>query len=354
VKILVVGNFYPEAFGLHIAETLERMGHTVRRFEPGFRPGRFGGRIGHRLDQAMGVVHAATDGIPAVRAARTRGLRAVAEEGPIDAAVVCHDFLWPAEVAELRRRTGASVAMWFPDHLANFGRGYFMAAPYDALFFKDPYIVRALEGTVASPVRYLPECFNPERHRMPDGGRGDEAYRCDVATAGNLHSWRVSVFSHLSDFDVKIWGAPPPLWMDAGPVRAMHQGRSVLNGEKALAFRGAKIVLNSLHYGEIWGVNARAFEAAGVGAFQVIDRRPGLAQLFEDGKELVSFRGIADLREKIGRWLPLEAERRAVAEAGMRRAHAEHTYELRLRLLLDTLAGRERGYPVPDVGWGND
>lgn len=351
MNFLVIGKFYTEGFALHIAETLVGMGHAVRCFEPGFRSGRIGGRIGHRLDQVRGVIHSTTDSLPAVRALRMRALWHAAEQGPLDVVIVCHDFLWPDEVAELKRRTGAQMAMWFPDHLANFGRGFFMNARYDGLFFKDPYIVHALGDVLRSPVYYLPECFNPERHSLPEEAIGHDAgYQCDITTAGNLHSWRVAFYKNLSDYDVKLWGNPVPLWMIvAGPVAGMHQGRGVYNHDKVRAFRGAKIVVNNLHYSEIWGVNVRTFEAAGAGAFQMVDWRPALGQLFEDGKELVSFRSMADLKQKIDYWLPRETERRAIAEAGMRRAHAEHTYALRLGLLLDTLAGTLRGYPIPQI-----
>ena len=64
-----------------------------------FRSGRIGGRFGHRLDQVRGVVHSATDGLPAIRARRMRALWEVAEKGHFDATIVCHDFLWPEEVA---------------------------------------------------------------------------------------------------------------------------------------------------------------------------------------------------------------------------------------------------------------
>ena len=81
----------------------------------------------------------------------------------------------------------------------------------------------------------------------------------------------------------------------------------------------------------------------------MVDWRPGLYQLFEDGKELITYRSMADLKEKIDYWLPREAERRIIAEAGIRRAHEEHTYALRLGLLLDTLAGTQLGYPTPQI-----
>lgn len=350
MNILVIGKFYTEGFALHIAETLAIMGHSVRRYEPGFRSGRIGGRLGHRLDQVRGVIHSATDSLPAVRAQRMRALWQAAEQGPLDVVVVCHDFLWPAEVAELKRRTSARVAMWFPDSMVSFGRGFFMNAPYDGLFFKDPYIVHAMGDVLKSPVHYLPECFNPERHWLPEEAIGhDAAFQCDITTAGNQHSWRVAFYKNLSDYNVKLWGNPAPLWMAAGPVAGMHQGRGVYNHDKVRAFRGARIVVNNLLYSETWGVNVRSFEAAGAGAFQMVDWRPGLGQLFEDGKELITFRSMADLKQKIDYWLPREAERRAIAEAGMRRAHAEHTYVLRLNLLLDTLAGTQHGYPTPQI-----
>jgi len=350
MNILVIGKFYTEGFALHIAETLVSMGHSVRRFEPGFRSGRIGGRIGHRLDQVRRVIHSSTDSLPAVRTQRMKALWRVAEDAPLDVVIICHDFLWPDEVTELKRRTNAQVAMWFPDSLANFGRGFFMNAPYDGLFFKDPYILHALGDVLKSPVYYLPECFNPARHCLPEEAIGQDAtYRCDITTAGNSHSWRVAFYKNLSDYDVKLWGNPAPLWMAPGAVAGMHQGRPVYNHEKVRAFRGAKIVVNNLQYSEIWGLNVRSFEAAGAGAFQMVDWRPGLCQLFEDGRELITFRSMADLKQKIDYWLPREAERRAIAEAGMRRAHTEHTYALRLSLLLDTLAGMQRGYPTPPI-----
>jgi spore maturation protein CgeB len=284
-----------------------------------------------------------------------KGLWRAAEQGPLDVVIVCHDFLWPVEVAELKRRTRAQVAMWFPDSVVNFGRGWFMNAPYDGLFFKDPYIVHAFADVLRSPVYYLPECFNPERHWLPEAAIGhDVAYQCDITTAGNYHSWRVACYKHLAVYDVKVWGNPPPLWIAAGEMARMHQGRAVYNHDKVRAFRGAKIVLNSVLYSEVWGVNARCFEAAGAGAFQMVDWKPGLAQLFEHGKELITFRSMTDMKEHIDYWLPREEERRAIAGAGMRRAHEEHTYALRLRVLLETLAGMRHGYPAPQIRYANE
>lgn len=355
MNILVIGKFYTEGFALHIAETLTVMGHDVRRFEPGARTGRIGGRFGHRCDQIYGALYTTSDNLPAVRRHRMKKLWRVAEDGPLDLVIVCHDFLWPAEVEELKRRTSARVAMWFPDALVNFGRSFFMNAPYDALFFKDPYIIHILGDVLQSPVYYLPECFNPARHVLPEGDTSvSNEYACDLTTAGNSHSYRVAFFMHLKAYDVKLWGKSAPLWMPTGPVKQMHQGRGVYNQDKARAFRGAKIVVSNLHYGEIWGVNARTFEIAGIGGFQLIDWRPGLSQLFAEGKEIVAFRGIDDLRNKIDYYLANPGEREKIARNGQQRAMAEHTYKDRLQLLLDTLHLQAKGYTLPVVKMMDD
>jgi spore maturation protein CgeB len=350
LNILVIGKFNTEGFGLHIAGTLEDMGHSVRRFEPGYRSGRIGGKLGHRMDQVGRVLRETTDSLPSLRARRMNSLWDIAEQAPLDLAIVIHDFLWPSEVAELKRRTGANVTLWFPDALVNFGRAFFMNAPYDGLFFKDPFIIHALGDVLTTPVYYLPECFNPTRHVLKEDNTGDlDKYRCDITTAGSQHSYRVAFFKHLAAYDVKIWGPPAPLWMKTGVVASMFQGQAVYDEDKSRAFKAAKIVINNLHYGEVWGMNVRTFEAAGIGVFQMVDWRPGLAQLFEDGKELVSFRGIGDLKEKINYWLPRDAERCEIAEAGKIRAYREHTYQLRLQMLLDTLGGGAHGFPLPKI-----
>jgi len=348
MNILIVGKFYKEGFALHISETLDSMSYSTVRFEPGYKSNRTKRRTGQRIDQVMSNLYTMVQNIPAARGKMIKKLWKITESRKIDAAIVCHDFLWPREVEELKKRTGAAIAMWFPDHLGTIGRGLFMNAPYDALFFKDPFIVHRLDHVLAIPCFYLPECFNPEKHWLPENKLNDDPeYRCDIGTVGNSHAYRIAFFKNLKGYHLKQWGNHPPLWLPA--AAGMHQGRPAHNHEKARAFRGARIVVNNLHYGEVWGVNVRTFEAAGAGAFQMVDWRPGLDQLFKDGQEIISFRSVQDLKDKIDFWLPREMERREIGLAAMKRAHGEHTYRHRLELLLTTLAGREKGFPVPKI-----
>ncbi len=348
MKITIIGKFYQEGFALHISEVCNATGHAVTKYEPGFQSNRLKGRLGQRFDQVFGKIFEVTDSFSRIRQARIQPLLKMVERESPDLIIVCHDFLWPMEVQELKRRSNAKIVMWFPDHLGTIGRGMFMNAPYDALFFKDPYIVARFKNIIESPSFYMPECFNPARHRLPSNiSLYNKNYDCDLVTAGNSHSWRVAFFKHLKSYDVKQWGNHPPLWLPTGEVQKMHQGRQVYNEEKAIAFRSAKIVINNLHFAEIFGVNARAFEAAGIGAFQMVDWSLGLDDLFIDGKEIISFRGINDLLEKIDYWLPREEERLAIGAAAKKRALSEHTYHHRIDLIAETVFNSAKGYKMP-------
>lgn len=350
MKILVIGKFYTEGFALHITETLLDMKHEVLHYEIGAKSFKRKSKLWHRIDQMKRVIYQATDSIPKIRIKRILPLFKLVKSHQPDVILVCHDFLLPGEVIKLKEYAPKSkIAMWFPDALVNFGKGYFMNAPYDGLFFKDPFIIHTLFNVLSSPVYYMPECFNPQRHFLAEGVKIEDKYHCDITTAGNSHSWRIAYYQHLSEYDVKLWGAPAPLWMPKDLVRNLHQNKVVHNQIKAKAFLGAKIVLNNLHYGEIWGLNARTFEAAGIGSFQMVDWRPGLEQLFIDGEEIISYRSLEDMHTKIKYWLANPEKRNQIAEAGKKRALKEHTYQHRLELLLDTLAGNAKGYILPKI-----
>ena len=212
-NVLVIGKFSTEAFGLHIAETLAQMGYGVFRFTPGVNAPQGGGVLRHRINQARRVIWQAFDSIPKFRSKHIEGLWKLVKNQPIDYVIVCHDFLQPAEVAKLKQLTNAKIALWFPDALVNFHKGYFMNACYDGLFFKDPFIKFTFMEVLSSPVYYLPEAFNPTLHGLPEGTIIEDQYLCDLTTAGNAHSWRVAFYQLIANYEVKVWGPPAPVWM---------------------------------------------------------------------------------------------------------------------------------------------
>ena len=138
-------------------------------------------------------------------------------------------------------------------------------------------------------------------------------------------------------YKITIWGYDAPNWLNSNDVRKFYQGRPVFNEEKAKVFLGSKIVLNNLLISEIEGVNVRTFEAAGIGAFQLVDHRSCLEDLFEVGEEIITFNGMNDLKEKIEFYISRPDLRYQIAEKAKIRALQDHTYEVRLKQMLDII-----------------
>jgi spore maturation protein CgeB len=74
-------------------------------------------------------------------------------------------------------------------------------------------------------------------------------------------------------------------------------------------------------------IKGRTFEVPGSGGFLLTEAVPHLDEYFVPGREVGVFVDVDDLVEQVGHWLSHPAQRAAVAEAGYRRALAEHTYD---------------------------
>jgi spore maturation protein CgeB len=83
--------------------------------------------------------------------------------------------------------------------------------------------------------------------------------------------------------------------------------------------------------------NMRLFEATGVGALLITDNKDNLGELFEVGKEVVSYSTPEEASELICYYLNHPDEAAAIARAGQERTLKEHTYENRIKELIPVL-----------------
>lgn len=256
--------------------------------------------------------------------------------------VLLGNYTYPETIRKLREVTGAPIVCWCQDHMGTMGRQYLIGSKFDYIFAKDQFMVDLFRRYMQSTeVHYLPEACNPKAHRQVTPANDDMArFGCEVTTAATLYYYRSEILESLSDFDLKIWGPIPRFYN--GPMRRFAAGESVFVRDKAACFNAAKIVVNTLFPMEFGGLNARAFEVAGCGGFQLITHSDAVARHFEPGKEIETFRDLPELREKVRYYLSHDKERRAIAEAGMQRAHREHTYAHRLRYLLDIVTSTKK------------
>ena len=90
-------------------------------------------------------------------------------------------------------------------------------------------------------------------------------------------------------------------------------------------------------------IKARTFEVPGAGGFLLTEYAPGLEKFYSIGNEIDVFSGTEELEEKINYYVSHPDKRDAIARAGFKRTEREHTYEIRMREVLDfTISSRDR------------
>jgi spore maturation protein CgeB len=330
MKILVVGPQFPDSFARNIAVTLDRMGHQVATSD-GARTRHHGSRLTNAFWTYAPRVFPELERrvySEVVQTARTAQPALV---------LVTYGMMPPEIVNVLKQKCGGKVVCWYTDSPANLQRQYLVASPFDTVFVKEPSLALTLRDKLGKDAHYLPECCNPMWHQPAEVDDDDRArYGCDLVAQGSLHYYRARMLEVFEGYDLKIWGRNCPPWLDSS-VRKHYAHHFVAEDEKAKAFQAAKIVLNTVHYSEVDGVNCTLFEAAGCGAFQISDWKPVLPDLFEPEREIVTFRTRSELKEKVDYYLAHPQERGAIAARACARAHREHTYEVRLTHMLEIL-----------------
>ena len=80
-------------------------------------------------------------------------------------------------------------------------------------------------------------------------------YGCDLTSARSMYYYRARMLEVFANYDVKFWETGYPFWLES-PLRCLLSKRHAAELEKSKAFNAAKIVLNTMHFGEIEGVDA--------------------------------------------------------------------------------------------------
>jgi len=84
-------------------------------------------------------------------------------------------------------------------------------------------------------------------------------------------------------------------------------------------------------------IKGRNFEIPGCKGFLLTSDADNLTDYYEDGKEIVIYKDINDMIDKIKYYLEHNQEREAIAQAGYERTLREHTYEKRFSNIFKTI-----------------
>lgn len=124
----------------------------------------------------------------------------------------------------------------------------------------------------------------------------------------------------------------------SSPIRKRHHGE-VWGLEMYRALARSKVTLNRhINVAENNANNMRLYEATGVGALLITDRKDNLGELFNIGKEIVAYNTAEEAAELISYYLDHPDEAAAIARAGQARTLREHTYRNRMEELVPVLA----------------
>ena len=327
MRVGVIGPIAPDYFAENVSDALGHTGNVVAHLGTT--------RPLHRSRLLAASRMLAREAMPALDERGQRHIVRAAVAADCEVVINLDGGLMPGTVRQLKR-AGKRVAFWFPDSVANMARQYMLLAPYDAIFFKEPHVVNNLRATLDLPIYYLPECCNPRWHR-PTVHAGTEPY---LVIAGAMYASRVRLLERLAakGIPLRLYGGGFPRWLGETPVRAAHAGRYITRDEKARVFRSAAGVLNTMHLSEVAGVNARLFEAAGCGAAVLTDFRPTVPDLFAVGDEVLVFHDFDSLVDQATRLLEETGLTGRLGDAAARRAHRDHTYDLRVAEILEKIA----------------
>jgi hypothetical protein len=126
--------------------------------------------------------------------------------------------------------------------------------------------------------------------------------------------------------------------LDAGsPIAARHRGE-VWGLEMYRTLARSRVTLNRhINVAENYANNMRLYEATGMGAMLLTDRKDNLGELFDVGREVAAYGSPVEAVEMINHYAAHPDEAAAIARAGQQRTLREHTYAHRMNELLPLL-----------------
>ena len=133
------------------------------------------------------------------------------------------------------------------------------------------------------------------------------------------------------EFDFKLYTVSNtdkfPEIHNCGPVDFVKQAPLVFNGSKINIYVTPRAIRS--------GVPLRVLEIMACRGFVLVNYQEDIAKEFEDGKELVMYRSLEELTEKVRYYLEHEEERQAIARVGYEKVLREYNYAAKLRKIFE-------------------
>ncbi|MDH5562918.1 MAG: DUF3880 domain-containing protein [Nitrospirota bacterium] len=341
LHIMVVGPIYGGSLPIagYVVRALESLGHRVSW-------------VDHSL-HAPGYQHLNTIGNDRLRMtvqqrfSDTLGIISLAHlaEDPPDIVLAMSQAPLSMAVLEQMRRKKVLTAMWFVENFRHLTYWQQMIDGYDFWFvMQQAACVEAFKQAGASQVSYLPLAADPTIHQpIALTPQEQQEYGADVSFLGAGYRNRREILPTLlgHEWTFKLWGNE---WEQAGVLQHVLQrnGARIDTSTSVKIFNGTTVNVNLHSYTGLGldpdgdSVNPRTFELASCGAFQVIDHRTLLPELFDESMMGV-IRTSEALAPAVRSYLHEPEQRRNMAERSKKHVNLFHTYVHRMQALLSTV-----------------
>ena len=245
----------------------------------------------------------------------------------------CQDlsFFPPETLAKLRLKVGIVVGqIACPLPPAPFLKGY------DLILTSFPHFVPRLRAMgVAS--EYFRIGFDTRVLELLGPVKKD----IDASFVGGIsrhHGKAIPILEYLAKTTpIQFYGYGARTLDPHSPIRARHHGE-VWGMDMYRALARSRVTLNRhIDVAENNANNMRLYEATGVGTLLITDRKDNLHELFDVGRELLTYSTPREAAEIIQYYLDHPTEAEVIAKAGQARTLREHTYRRRMEELVPIL-----------------
>jgi len=167
----------------------------------------------------------------------------------------------------------------------------------------------------------------------------ESAEKLDVSFVGSLslaHVDRIELLERLcGNTDAHVWGPGVEELPVDSFVRKRYHGPAWGREMYQILFSSRMTLNHHIGIAGPYANNMRLFEATGVETLLVTDWKDNLADMFEPGKEVITYRSTDECIEAVRFYLDHEEERKCIARAGQQRTLGDHTYQQRMGELVD-------------------
>ena len=254
------------------------------------------------------------------------------------------NILLSETLEKIRKASDVILVLWSYDSALRFSNVLKGGKYYHIFYTYEPTDIQGLRK-YGIQANFLPMAYDPDTHFKLE----DETYSRDISFVGVLNTYPTRkkilelIISRHKNLDLEIWGTAwtwyNPFLQYEYKIKRRALGKHIHNynippEEVNKVYNATKICLNIHHRQSKEGVNPRTFEIIGAGAFQLIDYKKELEDMFDIGREIVCYKNEADLLDKIEYYLENEDERNKIARRGHEIVKKKHTYKHRAETIL--------------------